>query len=204
LKNEGGKDMKSKIICILVLTLLITTALPVVGLMNIGHTKKTESNEPQPLATVTGYFSVPAAAFQPWASTMDYRNLGHEVSGDGYFWAPVYIPNTATVTKLDFYWADLSASEDARLRLIRYEIGSVSTTEWLAEVDSYGDSGHGVSTDDTIDYPIIDNKLYCYFLWVNIPEYLAIVLKNVNIEYTIVIGSGSGEVIAENGQTQVS
>jgi hypothetical protein len=152
---------------------------------------------------VTGYISVPAAAFIPFISTMDWRNFGYEVSGDGPFFAPVYIPNTATVTKLDFYWFDLSASEDAQLKLIRCEIGTVSTDD-MADVESYGDSGSGVSTDDAIKYPIIDNKLYSYFLWVNIPEYLVIGLRCVNIEYTIVIGSGSGEVIAENGQTQVS
>ena len=195
--------MKTKIICILVLTLLITTALPVVGLMNIGQTKKTEPNDPQPSATVTGYFSVPAAAFEPWLYTTEYDNYGHYCRGAGSFVAPVYIPNTATVTKLDFYWSDESASKDAQLYLIRYELGDLAF-DFMAEVESFGNSGSGITTDYTIDYPIIDNKLYCYYLRLNMwDESYSIQMRNVNIEYTIVIGSGSGEVIAKNGQTQV-
>jgi hypothetical protein len=201
---EGGRKMKVKIVCILVMTLLIASALPAVGIMNIGNTTKTEPNDPQPAATKTDYLSVPAAAFIPSDDSTTYHNFGTWLAGEwGAFCAPVYLPNGATVNKVTFYWHDSSVAGDAWLTLIRYPFSGYD--EFMAEVYSSGNAGSGFSEDNTIDYAVIDNIGYSYFLWVEIPDLLyTIYYNNVLIEYTYETGGSSGEDIVENEQTQVS
>jgi hypothetical protein len=201
-KFEGGK-MKAKIIYILVCTLLIAAAvLPAAGIMKIGQTTTTEPNDPQPTAIKTGYLSVPAAAFVAYTETKDYENWGSFIWGNGWFHAPIYLPNDATVTKLTFYWYDGSVPSDARLILVRYPMGG--SEEDMAEVDSSGSSGAGFGEDNTIDLSIIDNIGYSYILALRLYDNPNLIYYNALIEYTYDAGGSSGEDIAENGQPQES
>ena len=193
--------MKAKIICILVLTLLIATAIPVVGIMNIGNTTKTETNKPQPSATKTGYLSVPAGAFIAESTTREYYNFGSYFYGKGWFYAPVYLPNEATVIKLTFYWYDYSVS-DAQLLLLRYPFGG--SEEKMVDIWTSGYGGNGFTEENTIDFADIDNTGYSYFLAVSLTDVGNLQYHTVLIEYTYVTGGSSGEDITENEQVQVS
>jgi len=210
--------MKKEIVGILVCTLLIAAAvLPVAGVMTIDKSKikekilgfddaKVSSADdvinPEPLATKTGYLSIPAAAFEVKSDSDTYTNLGYEVYGAGskslIFSAPVQLPHEATVTKVTFYWKDISL-KDGSLKLMRNLMDG--TTENMAEVTTVGNSGVGSSYDDTIDYAEIDNSLYSYFLEMElfgeiVSSYGAI------IEYTYESG-GSSEDMAGGEESQV-
>ena len=196
--------MKAKIISILVVTLLIATALPAIGIMNISQKTKTEPNDPQPAATKTGYLSVPAAAFVAEYETTDYDNFGSFISGtNGLFCAPLYLPHEATITKVTFYWEDTSMAWDGYLALFRYPLGG--TDEYMADTSTSGSSGSGVSVDNTINNAKIDNTGYSYFLWLSTPGTIYdIKYRNALIEYTYETGVSIGEDMVEPGQTQVS
>jgi hypothetical protein len=192
--------MKAKIISVLVLMLLIATTLPAVGIMNIGHTTKTEPNDPQPLGTKIGYLSVPAAALVAEQETTNFYNVGSSLAGDGWFYAPVHLLQGATVTKLTFYWYDASTL-DARCILIRYPFGGAE--EYMAEVNSFGSSGNGIDEENTIVSPVIDNTGYGYFLAVRLRDNGLIVYDGVIIEYSYETGGSSEEDLVENEQSQV-
>ena len=192
--------MKKKIIGILVCALLIATALPAVGIMNISQTMKTEPSDPQPAAIQTGYLSVPAAAFTPEDQLINFFNYGSYITGDGWFYAPVNIHNEATVTKLTFYWSDFSVS-DARLILIRSFNG---LEDQMAEASTSGSAGGGFSEDITISNALIDNTAYSYFLALDLADMHSIYYYNAIIEYTYATGENSGGDIVENEQTQMS
>ena len=180
--------------------MLAVVVLPAAGIMNIGHTTTTEPSDPQPAATKTGYFSMPAAAFNPVQDTVSFSNAGNYVSGDGPLIAPVYLPHEATVTKLTFYWADYNGGHNGRIFLVRYPMSG--NNQVMAEAHTSGSSGDGSSYDDTIDNPKIDNALFSYFAVFDITDTL-VVCYNVQIEYTYetVISS---EEMANSQQTQVS
>jgi hypothetical protein len=194
--------MKKKIVGIFVSMLLIATALPAVGIMTISNTKTSEPNDPQPIATQTGYLSVPAAAFTPEDQLNNYDNYGSYLTGVGWFYAPVYLHNEATVTKLTFYWSDLSVANDAHLLLIRYPFGG--SEDQMADIYSSGSGGAGSDWDITINFPVIDNTRYSYFLCVSLNDIFSIFYYNAVIEYTYVCGVSIGEETVENEQTQVS
>jgi hypothetical protein len=200
----GGKEiMKKKIVGMLVCTLLIAAAvLPAAGIMNIGHTK-TEPNNPQPAATKTGYFTVPAAAFIAEDDTISYHNYASWLTGRGAFCAPVYLPNEATVTKLIFFYSDLSSGYNAELGLFRYPFGA--TEELMSYVETSGNTGNGYIEDNTIDYADIDNYRNSYFLWFDNPANIYdIYFLSVIIEYTYETGGSSEENIAGNEQVHIS
>ena len=191
--------MNRKLVSILVCTLLIATTLPVVGLMNIGRTIKTEPTDPEPRVTLVGYLSVPAAAYVPESGTINCYNYGSYLTGDGWFYAPVNLPDGAIVSKLSFYWDDISSS-DAHLILLRYPMGGLE--EFMADIYTSGSGGAGFGVDVTIDYPDINNVGYSYFLALSLSDIYSIYYNNALIEYTYTIPGSSGEDTTENEQIQ--
>jgi hypothetical protein len=192
--------MNRKLVGILVCTLLIATTLPVVGLMNIGRTMKTEPNDPQPGVIKTGYLSVPAGAYVAEEETTNYYNWGSYMYGDGWFYAPVYLlEEDTTVTKLTFYWDDTSGA-DAHLLLIRYPIGG-GVEDWMVDIWSSGSGGVGFTEENTITFPNIDNSQYSYFLALYLDDPPKLEYFNVVIEYTYDVPVNSDE-ISEGQQTQ--
>lgn len=140
-----------------------------------------EDTTPEPLAIQTDYFSIPAAAFIPESSSMSYTGSGNLIGGEGKFYAPVYLPKDAIVTKLLFFWSDYYGADDGTVSLLRYSFGAPSTTT-MAGASTSGSTGSGASEDTTIDYAEIDNSQYSYFVALDFPSAL-IKCYNVVIEY---------------------
>jgi hypothetical protein len=134
---------------------------------------------------ITGYVSVSAAAFGPSSDTYQYFNGGEaliptDASSTLYF-APVQLPHGATVTKMTFYWVD-DVTENASCWLMRKPVSGGDLAS-VAYAES-GSGGPGSSSDDAIDYPIIDNSQYAYYLNWDFDGSVFIWGEAVVIEYT--------------------
>jgi len=178
-----------KSIYVIAVTLVIAT-LVISSTATIPITKNNPENDfkvsddetvPEPLATQTDYFSIPAAAFIPESSSMTYSGSGNLIGGEGEFYAPVYLPNEAQVTKILFFWSDYYGSGDGTASLLRYSFGAPSTNT-MGEASTSGSTGSGASEDTTIDNAEIDNSQYSYFVALDFPSGI-INCYNVIIEY---------------------
>ena len=169
-----------KTIYVLAVTLVIATlVISSTASIPIKIHATEEETTPEPLATVTDYFSIPAAAFNP-SGDIPYSNAGTYLNAAGVFYAPVYLPNNATVTKLLFYWADYNGADDGIAKLRRYAFGGVSPAN-MAIAYTSGSTSSGASEDNSIDYAEIDNSQYSYFAIFEAPS--TVILNNVIIEY---------------------
>ena len=143
----------------------------------------------QKVETKTGFLSIPAGAFNPKNNTMTYYSEGLYIRGNGTFYAPVYLPDEAIVTKLTFHWMDDSELKDADLMLWRGGIEG-GWAEGMAELGTHGSDGQAKNSSvDEIYHATIDNANYSYYL--TLWSYLEIYCNNVQIEYTYVTGGSS-------------
>ena len=120
--------------------------------------------------TVTGYVSVPAAAFVPVNNTETTIIVGNGFStldpSGSAFVGPVQLPHGATIMNVTLYWRDLGA-EDLMILLCR---SNGTYAHAIAESNSSGDAGWGSSYFDTIEYNTVDNSQYAYALYVSLPR----------------------------------
>jgi hypothetical protein len=113
----------------------------------------------------TGRIAVPAAAFEPGTDTFTYHNNGsnlYSTFGANYF-APVQLPDGATVTKMTFHYYDDAAAGDVTMKLNRYDLAA-HLVYVVAEATST-DGGYGDDYDDTISYAQVDNAANSYYLY---------------------------------------
>ena len=158
---------------------------------------KQDDIQTQKVETKTGFLSIPASAFNPKNNTMTYYSEGLYIMGTGTFYAPVYLPNEAIVTKLTFHWLDNLESKDGRLELWRGGIeGGWAEGMTMEPLATHGSDGQAKNSSvDEIYHATIDNANYTYYLtlWL----YFAIYCNNVQIEYTYVTGGSSVDSIEE-------
>lgn len=100
----------------------------------------------------TFYLSVPAVSFQ---KQMNVDNIERYPSGiffasptSNSLFAPVSLPQGATITSIKVYYCDLSATVDVTVDLLFYNYLGFSTA--IANVNSSGAPGIGNATDNTI------------------------------------------------------
>jgi hypothetical protein len=121
----------------------------------------------------TGYVTLPAAAFTPGADGYDFVSFGSSLEyfggALGWYYAPVSLPQGATVTKMTFYFYDASTSSNEYTYLYRTDLVS-NATDQMAYVDSYFAGGYGARSDDTIAYATVDNSRYMYYLFWQLPD----------------------------------
>ncbi len=132
-----------------------------------------------PPAASKGYLSLPAAAFQPFEDGYNFENAGIWLahyqgpggsSTNGWYLAPVQLPQGATVTKLTFFFYDDSATNTILARLQRSDLAGNYYN--LAYVDSAGYSaGYGNRSTTTIANPVIDNRYNSYWVVWDGPVY---------------------------------
>lgn len=133
----------------------------------------------------TSYISISTAAFVPREDGYDYYNNGAYIqnidgNSDDYY-APVQLPHGATVTNMTFYWEDYSSSYNGLISMAKRP--PLSAIQTMASVYSSGNSGKGISYDDTIEYAVIDNYHNCYYMGLHIYD-SNIKCYGVIIEYT--------------------
>lgn len=138
-------------------------------------------------APQTARIVVPAAAFTPQEDGYVYTNYGSRlIPGDnnsGDYYAPVYLPQGAIVTRMIFYWYDTSTDNEGMASLRRAPLTTGTPTYTMAQVYSNGSSGYGSSETTTINYSAVDNTTFMYYLIWSLRD-LDIAGLAVVIEYT--------------------
>lgn len=133
----------------------------------------------------TGYYTAGSADF-----TASYPEDTDYVIGGGVFTtgasavvflAPVHLPQGATVTSVTHKYIDNSVGEDNQCTLSRRTMSGYTEVD-MATVWSSGSPGSGSTTDTTIDYAVIDNTLYTYYVWLRAVD--GIITYGVVVEYT--------------------
>jgi hypothetical protein len=160
------------------------------------------ANEYLYAAPKTKYFSLPSMAFNSENATT-YQNsflsgcifpIGASTGLATYFVAPVYLPDGATVTKLDAYVVDNDATYNVSGVWLWQQPGTVGTTYGnsviMANTGSTASSSSVIQmlTTSSITNPIINNNLNSYFVRVGLAQSATvgnIRLAKVVITYTI-------------------
>lgn len=96
--------------------------------------------------------------------------------------APVNLPNGATVTKFVLYFWDSSSVKDLGASLYRVPLDG-SSVEKMAEAFSAGSPGYDSSASTLIDFPVIDQQAYAYYVEVPLPQGSDIRLRGIRIDY---------------------
>ncbi|MBN1536314.1 MAG: hypothetical protein JW908_06245 [Anaerolineales bacterium] len=143
-----------------------------------------------PPATQTGVISIPAAAFTPYQDGYDYEEHGRYLihkagvgTPNGWYQAPVYLPDSSVVTKMTFYWYDNESFYHGAIARFQSTLLGEEGYYEHAYAESTG-GGYGSSVDDTIEYGII-NTLQSY--WVIVDQLASLTNYKscgVVIEYT--------------------
>ncbi len=141
---------------------------------------------------VTGYLSIPAAAFVP-ADNYNSKTLnsGSFIRPNGSLpeniYAPVHLPHNAVITEMTAHWRDTYSGGDGTITLYRSTFaGNLAP---VAQVSTSGSGGDGSSSDSNIDaaYARVDNSGFMYYVNAYLPtdgtDYVGIYA--VVIEYTI-------------------
>lgn len=133
----------------------------------------------------TGYYTAGSADFiASYPEDTDYV-IGGGVFTTGAsavtFLAPVHLPQGATVTSVTHKYIDDSVSEDNQCALSRRTMSGYTEVD-MATVWSSGSSGSGSTTDTTIDYAVVDNTLYSYYVLLRAID--GIITYGVVVEYT--------------------
>jgi hypothetical protein len=131
----------------------------------------------QPASASPGIVSIPAAAFRSYEDGYDYENharhLFHKHSpggglDNGWYMAPVSLPDGATVTKMTFYWYR-NGTDIGAARLQRTELGEGNYEDLAVAFAPTGSALNGSSSDVFIAGGPIDNSQYAYWLVWDLP-----------------------------------
>ncbi|MFQ5435177.1 MAG: hypothetical protein ACE5FD_09905, partial [Anaerolineae bacterium] len=135
---------------------------------------------------ITSSLSIPPAAFNPTDNNGSYVQGGYYLypgasSPATVFYAPVNLPQGATVTKFTFHWYDNSGADGfADLKRSNPNILPVK----MAQAPTSGSAGQSLTTDTTIVNAVIDNTQYSYFIALYLPDN-GVIAYDMFIEYTI-------------------
>lgn len=144
--------------------------------------------------TFNGLAAVSDAAFVPLSYTYIYENHGRwlfQMNGTtGTYVAPVYLPQGAVVKEMRASFYSGSSATDSYAVLVRTRLGG---SEELASVQGkLSQPGYFNLTDTSITNATIDNSLYGYFAYWNIPKSASaepsagnVAPTKINIIYTV-------------------
>ena len=127
-----------------------------------------------PMIAISGYISIPAAAFHPRSSGATYENTGqalwsNSMTGTNRYVAEVNLPQGATIDALECFMADQMVSSEGSCELdvlfmsdgTYHPMGTVNTSGFLGYYFDYSTS--------TISYASVDNYQNAYFLNLYLP-----------------------------------
>ena len=133
-----------------------------------------------------GFISVSTFGFQPCYPTTNLAHNNTWMYNDsqtfGVYYAPVNLPQGATLTKVLFFYND-SAPVNMTFYLMSINMFDGSHLE-VAQVNSTGSSGYGY-VESPIFVPVVNNQLYSYIIEVDIPggHSANLSLINIRIDY---------------------
>lgn len=144
-----------------------------------------------PIPDGPGFISVSSYAFRAGAETADPSYLNGFMfvgdagaAGNETFFAPVYLPHGASITKLLFFYSDLEVDFDLTFALDKIELSGMWPIE-VAGATSSGTTDQGLAIA-TVTEPVVNNQLNAYVLRVVIPAgfHSDMGLFNVRIDYS--------------------
>lgn len=123
-----------------------------------------------------GVLSISAADFRPSVASNSYQNYGRflihydSAATDGYYYAPLLLPQGATVTRFTLVFRDNSTS-DMTASLYRDDsFGMASTMAELVSSGSYPAPWYSSKIGTNIQYAVIDNAAYAYYVSLRMPK----------------------------------
>ena len=141
----------------------------------------------------TRYLTITSHHFQPWLNSYDvvyydaylYPNSG---SGSMKFFTGVSLPDGATITQVNVYTADYSTTGKIYFMLTNRNLIR-GTEAFMAEAGgtTAGNQGYQLLTDNSINYPVINNSSNYYMIKVQFDGTLshALQFRAVRITYTV-------------------
>ncbi len=152
-------------------------------------------NGPVVMKPVTSYVSVNPTAFKPGNNSIGYTIVGTgifpiDIGSTSFFYAAVQLPHGATITKYTWNWTDTSDS-DGIATLYRRDVTD-NVLDTMASVQTNGkDLTEITRNSSTVSVlsNIIDNSMYSYFIFVELPFDASgggfAIGRAIVIEYTI-------------------
>lgn len=125
------------------------------------------------MAAISGYISVPAAAFHPTDSAATYTNYGrslksNSMTGSNQYVAEVYLPHGSTIDSLECLMADQMVLYEGSCELdvlmfngTYQQMATVSTSGYMGFYTDYW--------TNTISYADVDTSQNAYFLSLYLP-----------------------------------
>jgi hypothetical protein len=122
--------------------------------------------------------SVSAAAFQPFEDGYDYQNAGRSLthyygpnssSADGWYLAPVNLPDGVLITRLDFYWYE-NTTVPGEAHLQRTALNAGDYQDLAIATTSTGSDSGGLSLDTSVIGGPVDNEHYAYWIVLVVPS----------------------------------
>ncbi|MCB1009881.1 MAG: hypothetical protein KDB94_13430 [Acidobacteria bacterium] len=125
----------------------------------------------------TGYHGVsPGSLFQTGSPSQDLvldtasGSLSVDFFGGACVYAPIHLPQGATITSFILWVRDNNSSEDSTASLRRRSVNGATGIQELAAITSSGStSGSRIFSDFTISNGFVDNNTYWYFVYVCLP-----------------------------------
>ena len=123
-----------------------------------------------------GILSIAAADFRPAVATNSFENHGRflihldSTATYGYYYAPLLLPQGATITRFSLVFRDNSTSN---LTAKLYRDDDMGMNTQMASLDSSGTflaPSYGSKIATNILQPTIDNSQYAYFVSLEMPE----------------------------------
>lgn len=123
------------------------------------------------------YISYTAHAFRPQINTQQYASYPwrlyatNNVPEGNWFGLSIYLPDNAVVTEITVWVYDNDQSGDIQFVCSRTPLQEMNNVqEYLTSMNTSGSSGSVQElTDSSIDYAIIDNVNYKYYLGIFLP-----------------------------------
>jgi hypothetical protein len=154
-------------------------------------------------ATNVNRISIPAAAFKPFEDGYDFENDArflkhlHSPGGgtaNGWYMAQVNLPQGATVSGMNFSWYN-QALVNATAKLQRTTLGE-GNYQNIGVVNTSPLSGNSNQWADQIDYGVVDNSRYAYWLVWDTPATPNVLGYGIVLEYNYRI---SLPLVMQNG-----
>lgn len=172
MENSGKLNRVLSLVIVLILALAANDAFV---FAQDGGDKETSTPEQEFLgdanerAVTYGRVSVSPAAFQPdsflWSYTRrNYTELQANWDVNAVFLAPLTLPDGVTVTNLTIGYYDISPDGYVWIGLYRQEIWGGEVQEMAYTDSQWPIDGYHYKMDQTINYALIDQINYTYFI----------------------------------------